>query len=43
MKMFKTNDAEKFNDHIYFLITKGVTFTSYTSGDYYIVEYDGGY
>ena len=43
MKTFKTEDSEKFNDHILFLVKNGLTFTSYTSGDYYIIEYTGGY
>ena len=40
---FKTTDEVKFNDHVRFLIEKGLGFTSWTSGDYYIVEYSGGF
>jgi hypothetical protein len=42
-QMFKTNDEVKFNDHVKYLIENGLGFTSYTSGDYYIIEYTGGY
>lgn len=42
-QMFKTDDNEKFNDHVMYLIKNGIGFTSYTSGDYYIVEYSGGF
>ncbi len=40
---FKTRDVEKFNDHVYYLVTKGVTFNASTSGDQYIIEYTGGF
>lgn len=42
-QLFKTDSESVFNAHIRFLIEGSIGFHAYTSGEYYIIEYTGGY